>query len=254
MTGADTMTDTVTLEIVDSVARLTLSRPPVNALNAHLISQLDEAVSVVETAPGVHVLILTGAGRCFAAGADLDEIAGLPVGEMSLWNRRLERAVDRVARLPIPVIAAVNGHALGGGFELVLAADFRFLSNAATVGLPEVTLGIVPGAGGMSRLTRTVGAMRAKELLMSGRSIRPDEADALGLAWQAGPQGALAAAEDLAEVLATAPQPAIRAVKESVDRSTDSALQASLAADRATLTTVFATDEARAGIDAFLKR
>ncbi|AZG45952.1 enoyl-CoA hydratase/isomerase family protein [Gordonia insulae] len=251
MTGSDTTTDCVHVEIVGSVARLTLSRPPVNAFNAQLVGQLDDAVAEVETRADVRVAILTGAGRCFAAGADLHEIADLSVDAMSWWNRRLERAVDRVARLGIPVIAAVNGHALGGGFELALAADFRFFSAAATVGLPEVTLGIVPGAGGMSRLTRIVGAMRAKELIMSGRRVRPEEADALGLGWQAGSRGALAAAEGLAETLSAAPHPAIRAVKESVDRATDSSLQASLAADVAALTAVFATDEARRGIVAF---
>ncbi|MFT4043367.1 MAG: enoyl-CoA hydratase-related protein [Gordonia sp. (in: high G+C Gram-positive bacteria)] len=243
---------TVILEIPGPLARITLARPPVNSLNAAMISQFDEALAVLESTPDVRAVIITGAGRCFAAGADLAEISDLSVAEMDVWNRRLERTIDRLARLPIPVIAAVNGHALGGGLEIALAADFRFIAATATVGLPEVTLAIVPGAGGMTRLSRLIGPTQAMELIMTGARLDADAAGTIGIGRRS--DDALADATDLAERITRWSPVAVRTIKQAIVAGADAPLQSALTGDRAALTTAFATPQARDAIGAFIRR
>jgi enoyl-CoA hydratase/carnithine racemase len=174
--------------------------------------------------------------------------------EVRGWNRALQRTFDEVARLPMPVVAAITGYALGGGMELALAADYRIAAEDAVLGQPEVQLGIMPGSGGTQRLTRLIGPARAKNLLMTGRRVRAEEALRLGLVDEVVPaETVLDAALGYARRLAEGPAAALEAIKESVDHGADLGLAAGLALERSLFTGVFGTADAEEGIRSFLE-
>ena len=163
----------VDFEMKGAVAILTLNRPPVNALSQALTADIDAAIEKAAD-PAVRAVILTGTPH-FAAGADISEFktAMDGGGEDALANR-LSEVVRRLEMLPKPVIAAIHGYALGGGLEVALGCDFRFLAEDATVGQPEIKLGLIPGAGGTVRLARLIGPARAKDLIYTGRFVGAD--------------------------------------------------------------------------------
>ncbi|HWP35786.1 MAG TPA: enoyl-CoA hydratase/isomerase family protein, partial [Thermodesulfobacteriota bacterium] len=173
----------VSLATDGPVALLTLERPEAhNALSLALCEALLDALRRLAADPaGVRVVILTGRGPSFCAGADLKERRGQPPAWLRRHHRAIVSAVEAVAALPLPVVAAVHGHALGGGFELALACDLRVAADGARFGFPETTLGIIPAAGGTQRLPRLVGPAVAKELIFTGRRIDAAEAHRLGL-------------------------------------------------------------------------
>lgn len=242
----------VRVELDDGVATIVVDRPPLNALNNALRIELGSAIGSLVDDDGVRAVVVTGGPKAFAAGADLKELVSMGYEQISGWNRALQRVFTEVAALPVPVIAAVNGFALGGGMELALAADFRILGQGAIMALPEIQLGIVPGAGGIQRLRRLVGISTAKQLLMSGRRIAADEALSIGLAEYVVPDGeVLERAQQLAAELAAGPRFALQAIKESVDLGADSSLAASLAFDRSNLAGLFATDDRERGMESF---
>lgn len=252
------MTEQVTpnhlgVEFDDGVVTLTLQRPPLNVFDRTLQKQLAAAVHDIADDPAVHVVIVTGAGRAFSAGADLKELADLEYEQIADWNRALQRTFTEVAALPVPVIAAVNGAALGGGLELALAADFRLAADRATMGLPEVQLGIVPGAGGIQRLSRLVGPSTAKQLLMSGRRVDAHEAASLGIVEEV-VDGAdlMQRARSFAGLFRDGPRFAVQAIKESVDLMGDAPLSAGLAMDRHLLAGLFGTRDRKIGMASFL--
>ncbi len=247
------MTD-VDYAVSDGVATITLNRPPVNALNASLIADIVAAVGLAED-PEVRAVVITGSPR-FSVGADItgfeEALEGNAEDRQSVG---LAAAVARLEALPKPTIAAVYGFALGGGLELAMGADLRYLADDAKVGQPEILLGIIPGAGGTQRLTRIVGYQRAKELCLSGRHISADEAAAIGLADQVVP------ADDLLEVatatangFATGPTRAYAAVKRAVGEGYEVPLERGLAIEAEVFADVFATEDAKIGIAAFLAK
>jgi enoyl-CoA hydratase/carnithine racemase len=198
-------TDCVLLDVQDGVALLTLNRPAVlNALDECTYVALDGALAEIEARDGVHAVILTGQGeRAFSAGADLRYMRALDGDTRQEFILLTYRVTNRLAYFPRPTIAAVRGYALGGGFELVMACDLRVAGTDAQFGLPEITLGSVPGSGGVQRLPLLVGPTRAKELIFTGRRLLAAEALAWGLVNQVvPPDQVLSAASALARTVA----------------------------------------------------
>lgn len=241
----------VSLEREGGVVTLRLDAPPLNAFDTPMREALAEAVRGIGADATVRAIVLTGGEQIFAAGADIVALAAMTFTEIAAWNTALHKTFTSVAQLAVPVVAAVNGYALGGGLELALCADYRIASEQAVVGLPEVTLGIMPGSGGTQRLTEIVGRSRAKELIMTGRRLTAAEAHRLGVVDEVVPGSAIERAHELAQTLADGPRMALRAIKEAVDHAT--AEQASgLALERSLIAGLFATPDRETGMRAFL--
>lgn len=211
--------DNLLIERDDTVAILTLNRPAVlNALNVALLRELDAAITMAQSESSIRAVVITGAGeRAFAAGADIRELAAL-TSERAREHALFGQAVfSRLETLGKPVIAAVNGFALGGGCELAMACTLRLAAESASFGQPEINLGIIPGFGGTARLPRLVGRGMALDLLLTGRSIDAREAQALGLVSNVVPTSELpAAARALARTLASKSATAMRAILDLI--------------------------------------
>jgi enoyl-CoA hydratase len=198
----------VELEVENAVATITLNRPDaLNSLSSAVLAELDDVVGSVESDAGVFAAIVTGAGRAFVAGADIEEISGLDVQTGLAFARRGQAVFNRIADLDKPVVAAINGFALGGGCELAMACHVRIASSKAKFGQPEVKLGILPGFGGTQRLPRIVGQGVATQLITSGEIIKAQEALRIGLVNEVVEPDALTsrAQELLATILAMGP-------------------------------------------------
>lgn len=167
----------------ENITILSINNPPMNVLNSELLKELDKALEEVKKSEALG-LVVTGEGRAFVAGADIKEMMDMDSGEAKKFARRGQSVFRKLEKLSIPVIAAVNGFALGGGTELALACDVRIASSAAKFGQPEVALGVIPGFGGTQRLARLVGPGKAKELIFTGDIIGAQDALAIGLAQQ----------------------------------------------------------------------
>lgn len=249
--------ETLLLDVTDGIARLTVNRPDkLNALNAHVITDLGIAITELAGDDTVRGIVLTGAGpKAFVAGADIGELAA----QTPLEGQR--RALDgqAVFRLfetcPKPVVAAVNGFALGGGCELAMACHLRVASEHAKFGQPEVKLGLCPGYGGTVRLPRLVGRARALELLLTGAMIDAAEAQRIGLVNRVVPHDRLLAEAEalLQAIIANAPL-AIAACLDSVDRGADLPLDAALALEAAHFGVLSGSDDMREGTTAFLEK
>jgi enoyl-CoA hydratase / 3-hydroxyacyl-CoA dehydrogenase len=238
------------------VAWVLLDRPEVlNALNAELLSQLDATFRELESAPGLRAVILAGSSPVFAAGADIEEMAAKTPPEGVDFGFLGARVTERVERFPAPVIALVEGYALGGGLELALAADFIVAAEGAALGLPEVGLGIHPGMGGATRLTRLIGPARAKLLVYTGARVSAEEAYRLGFVAKVVPAGS--ARQDVAAIAATiagnAPL-AVRWVKQVVDRGADASRASAYHLEAESAGHTFATADRTEGMRAFLER
>jgi enoyl-CoA hydratase len=246
----------VTLVAADGIATLTVNRPDkLNALNAATITDLGAAIDEVRQRDDIRGLILTGAGRAFVAGADISELAAetaVSARELALKGQRI---FGRFETSPKPVIAAVNGFALGGGCELALACHIRIASEQAKFGQPEVKLGILPGYGGTQRLARLVGKGRALQLLMTGETIDAAEAYRIGLVNRVVPADALlqSATELLRQILANGPL-AVAACIEAVGLGLDIPLDGGLAMEAAHFGLLAATSDMREGTTAFLEK
>jgi enoyl-CoA hydratase/carnithine racemase len=248
------MSEFVTLETVGAVGVIRLNRPPVNAINSQVHVELLEAAQDAAGRTDIRAVVLYGGQRAFAAGADIKEMATLGPDEMTIFGSTLTRAVDAVARLPKPVIAAVVGYALGGGCELALAADFRIVADNATLGVPEVTLGVFPGAGGTQRLPRLIGVAKAKELIFTGRPVQGPEAVDIGLAHSAVPASEVFdSAMALAGRLAAGPTLAIAEAKRVIDAGLDTDLAGGLRLESAAFAAIFATADQKSGMASFLR-
>lgn len=244
----------VRLEVADGVGTIRLDRPKMNAIGFQVQAELVTAAAEATERSDVRAVVVWGGEKVFAAGNDVKEMAELSYVDMVDRVEGVQGAVSAIARIPKPVVAAVNGYALGGGCELAMAADVRFAAESATFGQPEVLLGIIPGAGGTQRLARLVGPSRAKDLLYTGRFVRAAEALEIGLV-----DRVLPAAEVYPEAVAWARQfatgasYALRAIKESVDRGLESDLETGLQIERQHFASVFATDDARTGMRSFIE-
>lgn len=249
MTGA---TPTVRFTVDGDVGVIRLDRPPVNALDSTMHADLLAAVQAAAGA-NVRAVLITGGERAFAAGADIAEMVDLDPTRVAAFGRTLGQAVDGLAALDVPVVAAITGYALGAGCEVALAADLRVIAEDARIGLPEVTLGVIPGAGGTQRLARLVGTGKAKELILLGRPVSGTEAVRIGLATTAVPAAEVTAtAVDLARRLAAGPTRALAAAKRVLDRGTDGSLADGLALESAQFAALFGSHDQRVGMRTFL--
>jgi enoyl-CoA hydratase/carnithine racemase len=244
----------VRLEVEDGVGTIRLDRPKMNAINFQVQTELRAVAEEAAARDDVKAVVVYGGERLFAAGNDVKEMASLSFADMVAHGDSVQAATTAVARIPKPVVAAVTGYALGGGCELALAADVRIAADDATLGQPEVLLGLIPGAGGTQRLARLIGPGRAKDLVFTGRFVKADEALALGLVDRVVP-----AADVYAEAVAWARQftgaasYALRAAKEAIDQGLEVDLTTGLEIEKVRFAAVFGTDDARAGMASFLE-
>lgn len=237
------------------VGIVTLNRPEaLNALNRALTAELSTAVAAFDADDAIAAIVVTGSDRAFAAGADIKEIADKTFAEV--WREQLITATwEGVARVRKPVIAAVSGHAVGGGCELALMCDIIVASETARFSLPETRIGVIPGAGGTQRLTRILGKAVAMDMILTGRAMSAEEARAHGLVSRVVPAG-----EHLTEALAIAHRLAasspiiLQIAKEAVNKSQETHLQEGLYLERRLLYATFATEDRREGMTAFAEK
>jgi enoyl-CoA hydratase/carnithine racemase len=244
----------VSIDVTDGVAVLRLDRPKMNAISVQVQADLREAAAEVSDRDDVRAVVLWGGERVFAAGNDVKEMADLSYAEMVKISTSVTSATAALARIPKPVVAAVNGYALGGGCELALSADWRFAAEDAVFGQPEVLLGIIPGAGGTQRLTRLVGTAKAKDIILTGRFVKADEALAMGLVDRVlPPEKVLEEAVTYASQFSRAAAMAIRAAKECIDRGSEVDLDTGLEIERQQFAAVFATEDRTRGMTSFVE-
>lgn len=246
--------ETIEVETRDRVGLIRLNRPQaLNALNAQLIAELDDALSNFESNDGVGCVVLTGSEKAFAAGADIKEMRDK--GFVDAFLDDFIGRWDTVARARKPIIAAVAGFALGGGCELAMMCDFILAADTATFGQPEIKLGVIPGAGGTQRLTRAVGKAKAMDLILTGRMMGAEEAERAGLVARIVP-----AADLLAEALKTAATiaamslPAVLMAKEAVNRAFETTLTEGIRHERRLFYSLFATNDQKEGMSAFIEK
>ncbi len=239
----------------EGVATIRLDRPPVNALNAEVARELQEAAERAWEDPGVKAVVVWGGEKVFAAGADIKEMVEATPASVAMHVGPLVRAFEVLASLPKVVVAAINGYALGGGLELALCADFRVAAEDAQLGQPEIKLGIIPGAGGTQRLPRLVGPARAKDIIFSGRFVPAREALEIGLVDAVYPADQVyPEARKLAASYARGPLLALRAAKIAVDAALGTDLATGLALERELFQALFATEDQKEGMRSFLER
>jgi enoyl-CoA hydratase len=246
----------VKLEVKEHVAVITMNRPEaMNALNGKVLRELKEVVAQVRDDPDVRVVIITGEGPAFVAGADIRAMMNKSLVEIRRFTAFGQGVLNDIERLEKPVIAAINGFALGGGLELALACDIRLASTEARMGFPEVGLGIFPGFGGTQRVTRLIGKGRACELIFSGDQISAEEAASIGLVNRAvPPQELMAGAQRLAKRIAKQGPVAVARAKAAINQAMQTGLDAGLAFELEAVTLTFGTEDQVEGMTAFLER
>ncbi|MCP1488094.1 enoyl-CoA hydratase [Pseudomonas fluorescens] len=246
--------ETILLETHGRVGLITLNRPQaLNALNAQLVSEVNQALDALEADANIGCIVLTGSKKAFAAGADIKEMAELTYPQIYMDD--LFSDSDRVANRRKPIIAAVNGFALGGGCELALMCDFILAGDNAKFGQPEINLGVLPGMGGTQRLTRAVGKAKAMEMCLSGRMIDAVEAERCGMVARIVPSDELLdEALKVAAVIASKSLPIAMMVKESVNRAFEVNLTEGVRFERRVFHAAFATQDQKEGMAAFIAK
>ncbi|TVQ86754.1 MAG: hypothetical protein EA397_19525 [Deltaproteobacteria bacterium] len=234
---------------------LTVSRPKaLNALNPAVLDALDQAITDLSHDDTVRAVVLTGEGRAFVAGADISAMRSFSAIQAETFAGRGQRVFDRLAALPVPVIAAVNGFALGGGCELAMACDIVLAGPKALFGQPEVKLGVIPGFGGTQRLARRVGLSVALDLCLTGRNVGADEAVSIGLASRRVEGDVLQEALAVAGTIASMGPVAVRLCKRVLHENVDVDLATGQAAERTAFGLCFATQDQEEGMAAFLEK
>ncbi|VVQ34999.1 enoyl-CoA hydratase [Pseudomonas fluorescens] len=246
--------ETILLETHGRVGLITLNRPQaLNALNAQLVSEVNQALDALEADANIGCIVLTGSKKAFAAGADIKEMAELTYPQIYMDD--LFSDSDRVANRRKPIIAAVNGFALGGGCELALMCDFILAGDNAKFGQPEINLGVLPGMGGTQRLTRAVGKAKAMEVCLSGRLIDAVEAERCGIVARIVPSDELLdEALKVAAVIASKSLPIAMMIKESVNRAFEVNLTEGVRFERRVFHAAFATQDQKEGMAAFIAK
>ena len=247
---------TVKLERKEGIGLLTIARPEaLNALNSQVISDLENAISEIEKDGNLRVLILTGEGRSFVAGADIGEQAVLDLDGGRKWGQRGSALMRRIEKMEIPTIAAVNGFALGGGCELALCCDIILASEKAKFGQPEVGLGITPGFSGTQRLPRRVGIGKAKELIFTGAMISAAEGEKIGLVNKVTvPEKLMEEAMKMAKAIAKNGPIAVKYSKAAISRGIETDLDSGITIENELFAMCFASKDQKEGMEAFLEK
>ena len=246
----------VNYEVKGAVGIITINRPEaLNALNSAVLDDLQAVIDGVDL-NAVRCLILTGAGeKSFVAGADIGEMSSLTKAEGEAFGKKGNDVFRKIETLPIPVIAAVNGFALGGGCEIAMSCDFRICSDNAVFGQPEVGLGITPGFGGTQRLARLVGPGMAKQMIYTARNIKADEAFRIGLVKQVVPQGELmATVEKIAGGIAMNAPIAVRNCKKAINEGLEKGMDEAIVIEEKLFGDCFETHDQVEGMSAFLEK
>jgi enoyl-CoA hydratase/carnithine racemase len=243
----------VTWELTNRLGLITIDAPPVNALNKEFFEQMDGILHSI--GDDCDVVIIAGAGeKAFVAGADIKEFPELGEEQGVELCRRGQALFQRIADLPQPVIAAIDGFALGGGLELALACDFRVASRKSQLGLPEVKLGIIPGYGGTQRLARLVGPGKAKQLIFSGEFVSAEEAYRIGLIEQLVDENALEEAKKWAETIMKRGPIAVKTAKRVIDQGLATSLAEGLELEARGFGEICRTEDKNEGVAAFFER
>jgi len=253
----------ILFEVKDDIAYITMNRPKqLNALNDALLNELDDIMDQLYSNRQIRGIIITGSGRSFIAGADITELKAASEGASPYLSERFmdnmekgHRILGRIEHFPQPVVAAVNGFALGGGCELALCCDIRIASTKAVFGLPESTLGMIPCYGGTQRLSRLVGAGIAKEILYTGRQVKAEEAKTIGLANRVvEPEELIPAAEEFLNVIKKRGPIAIKNMKAAVNRGLDMPIEDALRFEKTLGGVCIGSADGQEGIDAFIEK
>jgi enoyl-CoA hydratase/carnithine racemase len=247
----------IRMHVEDQVAVLTINRPEVyNCLNLATLQDLRKAIEEISFQKDIRCVIVTGEGeKAFCAGADLKERKGMSPIQVQQYIHTIRDTFTALERLPKPVIAAINGVALGGGTELALACDIRVMAQNAVMGLTETSLGIIPGAGGTQRLTRLVGKGKAKELIFTARKIGPEEAREIGLVNRVAPAGeAMNEAREMAALIAANAPIALAQAKYAIDFGAEVDLATGLAIESNAYQVLIPTKDRLEGLQAFAEK
>jgi enoyl-CoA hydratase/carnithine racemase len=248
------MPEFVSLQVEDGVGTIRLDRPKMNAIDEQLHMEVRAAAMEATERSDIRAVVLYGGERVFAAGADIKAMSVLDTAGMTAWGRELTHSFTAVARIPKPVIAAVTGYALGGGYELALCADFRVLGTSAKLGQPEILLGVIPGAGGTQRLSRLVGPAKAKDLIFTGRHVGAEEALEIGMADAVVPDDEVyATSVAMARKFAAGPPLALAAAKQAIDEGLELPIDEGLALESRLFAEMFGTEDQKTGMTSFLE-
>jgi len=249
----------LTIDINNHIACVTMNRPPVNALNNELAKELTAAFLDLKNDPEVRAVVITSSRKVFVAGADIAMMKRITetkdLGEMLDFDGRLQYANSILEDMPKPTIAAINGHSMGGGTELALFCDFRFIAETATMGLPEINLGLLPGAGGIQKIIRIIGRTKALRLMLQGNALSAQEALSLGLVEDVCPaENLMDSVMKFAQDLAQRAPVAVAEIKKCVNAALEMERDSSLAYDVRGLGELFVTQDAGEGLKAFLEK
>ena len=248
--------ETLMIEKEEGIAIVKLNRPPVNSLNVKAYQDIYDAFCELENDESVNVILLTGAGeKAFAAGLDVKDVAGKTIPDYYVFGRVSRMCLDKVAGVSKPTIAALLGFVLGGGCELALACDLRIAASDATIGCPEINLGIIPGSGGTQRLPRLLGMAKAKELLFMGDTVNGDEAYRIGMVNKVVPKEALLnEAKAWAKKLASKPKVALSLLKNAMDTGINMDLKSALDFENNCFVVTYVSEDGREGFQAFAEK
>ena len=248
--------ETIKYEIDEGICTITINRPEVlNALNLTVLSELLDAIGAASADAQVKVLILTGAGRSFVAGADIAQMKDFGTREGLAFGDQGHAVMAALETTDKPVIAAVNGFALGGGTELSLGCDFIYASTKAKFGQPEVNLGIIPGFGGTQRLARTVGMNKARELIYTGEVIDAEEAKRIGLVAEVFElEGFIDQVREKAKLIMSKGPVAVSTAKRVMNKGVDLALDSALELEKQAFSALFGSDDQSEGMAAFVEK
>jgi enoyl-CoA hydratase len=249
--------ENILVESSEGITTITFNRPKaMNALNAALLDELSTALDMIAGDEEIRVLVLTGAGeKAFVAGADINELATFNALQAKYFSQKGHAVMNKIGALAIPAMAAVNGFALGGGAELALACDFIYASENAAFGLPEITLGLIPGFGGTQRMPRAIGAGLAKELIYTGKMIKAAEAKQIGLVNQVfAPQDLIGETMKTARSIAVKGKVALRAAKQTINNGLNTDLATGLGIEQDAFAICMASEDSKEGTQAFLEK
>jgi enoyl-CoA hydratase/carnithine racemase len=248
------VTEFVRLEVDGGVGVIRLDRPPMNAISRQVQEELLAVSAEAAQRADVRAVVVYGGEKVLAAGADVKEMAGMAYADMAAVARRLSSGFGAVSTIPKPTVAAITGYALGGGLELALGCDRRIAGDNAKVGQPEILLGIIPGGGGTQRLARLIGPSRAKDLILTGRMVKADEALAIGLVDEVvAADEVFPRAMEYARQFANGPAAAYAAAKKAIDGGLDTDLRTGLDLESELFAALFATDDQRIGMTSFVE-